>query len=47
MLQIKKRYKEDTVIFMVSCGDCPKTVLNAINVTYIRNVLSVIQENLA
>jgi hypothetical protein len=24
-------------------GDCPKTVLNAINVTYERNVLSVIQ----
>jgi hypothetical protein len=25
------------------CGDCPKTVLNTINVTYVRNVLSVIQ----
>jgi hypothetical protein len=24
-------------------GDCPKTFLNAINVTYVRNVLSVIQ----
>jgi hypothetical protein len=24
-------------------GDCPKTVLNAIDVTYVRNVLSVIQ----
>jgi hypothetical protein len=24
-------------------GDCPKTALNAINVTYVRNVLSVIQ----
>jgi hypothetical protein len=30
-------------MFEITSGDCPKTVLNTINITYIRNVLTVIQ----